>query len=107
MDIQEALEVLRTTSDVVNLIVCRPHDEEYRKLSPPTEAPRPPERSNLHCLPLDSNQTYVCGVSEKKLGNKSTGFHLRVEENYFTDNHFFKPLNEIVYFWRRIIVFLQ
>lgn len=42
---QEALEVLRTTPNVVNLKACRPHDEQFLKLSPPTEAPKPPQRS--------------------------------------------------------------
>lgn len=42
---QEALEVLRTAPNVVNLRVCRPHDEQFRKLSPPTEPPKPPQRS--------------------------------------------------------------
>jgi hypothetical protein len=49
MNIQEALEALRTTDNNVTLIVCRPQDESYRKLSPPTEAPKPPQRSiNQH-----------------------------------------------------------
>lgn len=45
---QEALEVLRTTPNNVKLIVCRPRDERYRKLSPPTEPPKPPQRTMLH-----------------------------------------------------------
>jgi hypothetical protein len=32
-------------ANVVNLLVCRPHDENFRKLSPPSiEAPMPPLR---------------------------------------------------------------
>uniref|UniRef100_A0A182VV86 PDZ domain-containing protein n=1 Tax=Anopheles minimus TaxID=112268 RepID=A0A182VV86_9DIPT len=42
-----ALEVLRKASNVVTLTVCRPKDEQYRKLSPPTEPPRPPLRNAL------------------------------------------------------------
>lgn len=46
---QEALEVLRTMENVVNLLVCRPHDENFRKLSPPTaEPPMPPMRSSFN-----------------------------------------------------------
>lgn len=63
---QEALEVLRTTSSIVNLTVCRPRDEQYRKLSPPAEPPKPPQRTHPNCLPLDPLypiQTYYNGVS--------------------------------------------
>ncbi|XP_053661424.1 uncharacterized protein LOC128710392 [Anopheles marshallii] len=42
-----ALEVLRKATNVVTLTVCRPKDEQYRKLSPPTEPPRPPLRNAL------------------------------------------------------------
>lgn len=46
---QEALEVLRTMGNVVSLLVCRPHDENFRKLSPPTaEPPIPPMRSSFN-----------------------------------------------------------
>lgn len=38
--------MLRTTPNNVTLIVCRPRDERYRKLSPPTEPPKPPQRSS-------------------------------------------------------------
>jgi hypothetical protein len=35
--------------NVVNLLVCRPHDENFRKLSPPTaEPPIPPMRSSFN-----------------------------------------------------------
>jgi hypothetical protein len=41
--------VLRTMENVVNLLVCRPHDENFRKLSPPTaEPPIPPMRSSFN-----------------------------------------------------------
>uniref|UniRef100_A0A182TSI8 PDZ domain-containing protein n=1 Tax=Anopheles melas TaxID=34690 RepID=A0A182TSI8_9DIPT len=40
-----ALEELRKATNVVTLTVCRPKDEQYRKLSPPTEPPRPPLRN--------------------------------------------------------------
>lgn len=37
--------MLRTMANVVNLLVCRPHDEHFRRLSPPSiEAPMPPLR---------------------------------------------------------------
>lgn len=60
---QEALEVLRTVPDVVNLTVCRPRDEQYRKLSPPAEAPKPPQRNQPSSLPLYPVQMNFCGVS--------------------------------------------
>lgn len=60
---QEALEVLRTTPNVVTLTVCRPRDEQYRKLSPPTEPPKPPQRAQPNSLPLYPIQTYYTGVS--------------------------------------------
>lgn len=66
---QEALEVLRTASNFVTLTVCRPRDEHYRKLSPPTEAPKPPQRMNHHqpnnlpLEPLSPIQTHFSGVS--------------------------------------------
>ena len=44
---QDALEVLRTTPNNVMLTICRPRDEQYRKLSPPTEPPKPPQRTSL------------------------------------------------------------
>lgn len=41
--------MLRTMENVVNLLVCRPHDENFRKLSPPTaEPPIPPMRSSFN-----------------------------------------------------------
>ncbi|XP_055524144.1 uncharacterized protein LOC129717900 isoform X2 [Wyeomyia smithii] len=43
----EALEVLRTAPNYVTLTVCRPQDEQYRKLSPPSEPPKPPLRNAL------------------------------------------------------------
>ncbi|XP_035894438.1 uncharacterized protein LOC118504268 isoform X3 [Anopheles stephensi] len=42
-----ALEILRKATNIVTLTVCRPKDEQYRKLSPPTEPPRPPLRNAL------------------------------------------------------------
>ncbi|XP_053678136.1 uncharacterized protein LOC128728533 [Anopheles nili] len=42
-----ALEILRQTTSVVTLTVCRPKDKQYRKLSPPTEPPKPPLRNAL------------------------------------------------------------
>jgi hypothetical protein len=36
-------------ANVVSLLVCRPHDENFRKLSPPTaEPPIPPMRSSFN-----------------------------------------------------------
>ncbi|GAB0090622.1 uncharacterized protein DMENIID0001_053620 [Sergentomyia squamirostris] len=52
----EALEVLRTAPNNILLIVCRPNDELYRKLSPPSEPPKPPQRSTLH--PTASQSIY-------------------------------------------------
>ncbi|XP_058829684.1 uncharacterized protein LOC131688988 [Topomyia yanbarensis] len=49
----EALEVLRTAPNYVTLTVCRPQDEQYRKLSPPSEPPKPPLR-NAAVVPLAS-----------------------------------------------------
>lgn len=41
--------MLRTMENVVSLLVCRPHDENFRKLSPPTaEPPIPPMRSSFN-----------------------------------------------------------
>lgn len=41
--------MLRTMGNVVSLLVCRPHDENFRKLSPPTaEPPIPPMRSSFN-----------------------------------------------------------
>lgn len=63
---QEALEVLRTAPNYVTLTVCRPRDEQYRKLSPPAEPPRPPQRSQPNSLPLEPLspiQTHFSGVS--------------------------------------------
>lgn len=63
--LQEALEVLRTAPSHVKLTVCRPRDEQYRKLSPPAEPPKPPQRSlpnNLPLEPLSPIQTHFSGV---------------------------------------------
>jgi hypothetical protein len=47
--LQEALEVLRTMGNVVNLLVCRPHDDNFRKLSATNiEVPIPPMRSSFN-----------------------------------------------------------
>lgn len=52
---------------MVTLTVCRPRDEQYRKLSPPTEAPKPPQRSHPNSLHTESlyplHQTHYPGVS--------------------------------------------
>ncbi|XP_058063425.1 uncharacterized protein LOC131213407 [Anopheles bellator] len=45
----QALKVLRKADRIITLIVCRPPDDEYRKLSPPIEQPRPPLRAGLGC----------------------------------------------------------
>ncbi|XP_055676577.1 uncharacterized protein LOC129785935 isoform X2 [Lutzomyia longipalpis] len=85
----EALEVLRTTPNNILLIVCRPNDEQYRKLSPPTEPPRPPQRTNLfpttsqpYCEPLSPLQTNFNGEFEIILVKQqgSLGFTLRKED---------------------------
>lgn len=59
--------MLRTAPNLVILSVCRPHDEQFRKLSPPADPPRPPQRS-LHttttCEPQSPTlQTAFIGVS--------------------------------------------
>ena len=41
--------MLRTMANVVNLLVCRPHDENFRKLSTTNiEVPVPPLRSSFN-----------------------------------------------------------
>lgn len=58
--------MLRTTPNVVDLKVCRPHDEQFRKLSPPTEPPKPPQRSqhtNVQHEPQSPIQKTFAGVS--------------------------------------------
>lgn len=61
--------MLRTAPNNITLTVCRPEDEHYRKLSPPSaEPPRPPERSafppnSLPLEPLTPLQTNFSGVS--------------------------------------------
>ena len=41
--------MLRTMGNVVNLLVCRPHDENFRKLSTTNlEVPVPPLRSSFN-----------------------------------------------------------
>uniref|UniRef100_A0A1L8DKL8 Putative glutamate receptor-interacting protein 1 n=1 Tax=Nyssomyia neivai TaxID=330878 RepID=A0A1L8DKL8_9DIPT len=85
----EALEVLRTTPNNILLIVCRPNDEQYRKLSPPSEPPRPPQRTNLfpttsqpYFEPLSPLQTNFNGEFEIILVKQqgSLGFTLRKED---------------------------
>ncbi|XP_055378160.1 putative uncharacterized protein DDB_G0282133 isoform X2 [Condylostylus longicornis] len=46
----EALEVLRTLPNDVELLICRPVDEQYKKLSPPTEPPKPPQRTQQQSI---------------------------------------------------------
>ncbi|XP_065084945.1 uncharacterized protein LOC135707146 isoform X2 [Ochlerotatus camptorhynchus] len=53
----EALEVLRTAPNYVSLTVCRPQDEQYRKLSPPSEPPKPPLRNALSSEPQSQVQS--------------------------------------------------
>nr|XP_029736242.1 uncharacterized protein LOC109397657 isoform X2 [Aedes albopictus] len=53
----EALEVLRTAPNYVTLTVCRPQDEQYRKLSPPSEPPKPPLRNALSSEPQSQVQS--------------------------------------------------
>lgn len=53
----EALEVLRTAANYVSLTVCRPQDEQYRKLSPPSEPPKPPLRNALSSEPQSQVQS--------------------------------------------------
>jgi hypothetical protein len=66
--------------------VCRPQDESYRKLSPPTEAPKPPQRStNQHMQQqapflleqLDPSHDNFSGVSQKSY-YKNFIFHFKI-----------------------------
>ncbi|XP_031631093.1 putative uncharacterized protein DDB_G0282133 isoform X2 [Contarinia nasturtii] len=81
----EALEVLRTAPNLVMLKVCRPHDEQFRKLSPPADPPRPPQRS-LHTTttfePQSPIQTFTDGEFEITMVKQqgSLGFTLRKED---------------------------
>lgn len=46
--------------------MCRPHDEQFRKLSPPADPPRPPQRSlntTTTFEPQSPIQTAFTGVS--------------------------------------------
>lgn len=70
----EALEVLRTTPNNVTLVVCRPHDEIYRKLSPPTEPPKPPQRTSLQNNALPLNLTYTCSYPLEPLSSIQTNY---------------------------------
>ncbi|XP_037905933.1 uncharacterized protein LOC119648308 isoform X3 [Hermetia illucens] len=90
----EALEVLRTMPNDVVLLICRPNDEQYQKLSPPTEPPKPPQRTQQQgtqttlddeiypLQPLTPLQTNFTGEFEiimvKQQG--SLGFTLRKED---------------------------
>ena len=52
--------MLRTMANVVNLLVCRPHDENYRKLSPLTaEPPKPPQRSSFNYKHLPQHHHFM------------------------------------------------
>ncbi|XP_055324528.1 uncharacterized protein LOC129579051 isoform X4 [Sitodiplosis mosellana] len=82
----EALEVLRTAPNLVILSVCRPHDEQFRKLSPPADPPRPPQRS-LHTTTTfepqsPTIQTAFIGEFEITMVKQqgSLGFTLRKED---------------------------
>lgn len=81
--------MLRTTPSEVFMIICRPHDERYRKLSPPVEEPpKPPQRAMghdplLHDPLLDYyNQLRISGEFEIFLTKQqgSLGFTLRKED---------------------------
>lgn len=74
--------MLRTTPDEVFMIICRPSDERYRKLSPPAEPPRPPLRSHNTSNSLDHFNTNFCGEFEIILTKQqgSLGFTLRKED---------------------------
>lgn len=63
------------------MVVCRPHDERYRKLSPPSEPPLPPQR-NFGIEPCDPSQSNFCGEFEIVLTKQqgSLGFTLRKED---------------------------
>lgn len=65
------------------MIICRPSDERYRKLSPPAEPPRPPVRTHTHNSgTLDHFNTHCCGEFEIILTKQqgSLGFTLRKED---------------------------
>uniref|UniRef100_A0A336LIM6 CSON002927 protein n=1 Tax=Culicoides sonorensis TaxID=179676 RepID=A0A336LIM6_CULSO len=78
----EALEILRTTPNEVFMIISRPVDERYRKLSPPVEAPPPPVRKHDISVSLDQCHSKFCGEFEIFLTKQqgSLGFTLRKED---------------------------
>ena len=86
--------MLRTMENVVSLLVCRPHDENFRKLSPPTaEPPIPPMRSSFNF----KHQQYMNqleSILPPGVGNSFTCFFLPfpvVDDDKFLCD-FFSPL---------------
>ncbi|XP_052900238.1 uncharacterized protein LOC128306690 isoform X2 [Anopheles moucheti] len=83
-----ALEVLRKATNVVTLTVCRPKDEQYRKLSPPTEPPRPPQRNAL---------SYEQGHGSNSVPQSplpaGMPFHQQQQHQHQQLHHFFPPPN--------------
>ncbi|KAL7017208.1 hypothetical protein ACKWTF_010291 [Chironomus riparius] len=92
----EALEVLRTMGNVVNLLVCRPHDENFRKLSTTNlEVPVPPLRSSFNMkhqqymnqLELSPGEFEITLVKQQG----SLGFTLQKEDESI-NGHFVRAL---------------
>jgi hypothetical protein len=99
---QEALEVLRTMANVVNLLVCRPHDENFRKLlATNVEVPVPPLRSSFN---FKQHQQYMNqfelapGVSKRKYALCGENSPLsRSRETDEVDKFFVIPLEFRIY----------
>ncbi|XP_049286012.1 uncharacterized protein LOC125765140 isoform X2 [Anopheles funestus] len=79
-----ALEVLRKATNVVTLTVCRPKDEQYRKLSPPTEPPRPPLRNAL---------SYEQGQGSNSVPQSPLPAGIPFQHQQQQIHHFFPPPN--------------
>ena len=65
INVQEALEVLRTTSNQVELKICRPPPDVLSCVSPISEVPPPPPRRDLPStlsLPSVSDDEHCHGV---------------------------------------------
>lgn len=69
--------MLRTAPNYVSLTVCRPQDEQYRKLSPPSEPPKPPLRNALSSEPQSQVQSpQLSGIIGSSGGASGGGGHL-------------------------------
>ncbi|XP_070508148.1 uncharacterized protein [Chironomus tepperi] len=92
----EALEVLRTMGNVVNLLVCRPHDENFRKLSTTNlEVPVPPLRSSFNIKHQQYTNQFELSPGEFEImlvkQQGSLGFTLQKEDESI-EGHFVRAL---------------